>query len=122
MRFFRGITLASLFWARFALADSLATPGLLGTPPSTPACLVVNVLSAPIDVTIELRGDDNASFKSTACPGLPGGHTCTVTAPMHSGSIYCRATTPELSAICMTMMMVAENGEVTSAVVSRRED
>ena len=129
MKLFHAIALASFFYARCARADTLITPGLLSAPSSTPTCLAVNVRSGAFDVTVELRDDNNASLGSVACPKLPGGHICAVSAPRHSGGVYCMVTTPRPAAhealperLVTTMMMVDENGEVTSAVAGRIED
>ena len=116
------ILAASMFWATVAFADRLTTPALLADPTSTATCVTINIWSQAVDVSVELRDDTNAVVASTDCPGLPGNHSCSVSAPSRSGVVFCDATAPTRAAIRLTLMMVDGNGRVTSSVVARRED
>ena len=115
-------TVLGVYAATAHAGTALQTPPLLSAAHSTPQCLVVNVQSAPIDVAMELLDENSAVVASATCSDLAGGHTCTVSAAPRDGSLYCTASTLRLRTICVTMMMIDDDGVVTSAVVSRRED
>ena len=119
-----------LCFARVAMAQhQLNTPPLRGDPTTHPSCVVFSSprvgLSNPVDVTVELRDDTDATLAMTVCPALADSHGCLVSAPSHSRVVFCRITTTPVSrtnAIRGTLMLMDSSGSVTSAVASRPED